>query len=70
MSTPPDGGPAFPQPLDEIVPGQMRPHSAYFEMPHPGMSLRAYLAGQALPAILMGDMELAKLGGSVRCWQD
>lgn len=45
-----DGGPAFPTP---------EPESDY---PLPGMSLRDWFAGQALPAIMAMAAEMAKNG--------
>lgn len=52
MSTKPnDGGPAFP----------VHPESFGSN----GMSLRAYFAGQALPAVIAGQYDIAMRGGDI-----
>jgi hypothetical protein len=61
MNTKPnDGGPAFPQPFDAIVETQNGRElaSGWTGMPHPGMSLRAWLAGMAMQGILSSNMAL------------
>lgn len=50
MSTTNDGGPAFPQPNQEYANGQI-------EYGHPGMSVRTWLAGQALSGLAGKVME-------------
>lgn len=58
------GGAAFPGPFTGHcgVDSHMVPCGCYVD---PGMSLRDYFAGQALPAIQRGSLELAKLGNAV-----
>lgn len=57
MSTPNDGGPAFPHPelvqdvLDEE--GHVKAHRVYHAQP--GMTLRDYFAAKALPALWGND---------------
>jgi len=51
-----DGGPAFPHSVRSFELSQSKTSS--FD----GMSLRDWFAGMALPAIIQGNTELAKLG--------
>jgi hypothetical protein len=57
MSTPKDGGPAFPFAFQELD-AQGRPRTE--QIVNPGMTLRDYFAGQALAGIV-GKAQMARM---------
>jgi hypothetical protein len=58
MSTPDDGGPAFPRPVQDD-----RDCAGRFTSGYGGMSLRAYFAGQAMQAMLANPRLVDWAGG-------